>query len=189
MLFQQQDCIAEWAGSSRVQGRIADTTLNCISHLRKNYPQATVSVEVEKPGRPGLPDLAAAADVVFFSRSWAEDQGYTASKPFLEEQGRVLATRSPILFCTWGAQGSRAWHSGIIEHAKPLTTDVKVVDPVGAGDSFIAGVLFALAVQRGNTVSKALRLGITVAEAKVQREGFQGLGGETEQQHTTRWLA
>jgi ketohexokinase len=145
-------------------------------------------VEVEKPGRQGLEELAAEADVVFFSRSWAEAEGYTASKPFLEYQGEKLKARSPILFCTWGAQGSRAYHSGIIEHAKPLTTDVKVVDPVGAGDSFIAGVLFALALQRGNSVSKALRLGITVAEAKVQREGFQGLG-ETEQSHTTRWLA
>jgi ketohexokinase len=76
----------------------------------------------------------------------------------------------------------------MIEHAKPLTTDVKVVDPVGAGDSFIAGVLFALALHRGNSVSKALRLGITVAEAKVQREGFRGMA-EQEQSHQTRWLA
>ena len=145
---------------------------------------------MEKPGREGLLDLAAAADVVFFSRAWAEAEGYTASKPFLEDQGKALSARSPILFCTWGAQGSRAWHSGIIEHAKPLTTDVKVVDPVGAGDSFIAGVLFALALQRGNTVSKALRLGITVAESKVQREGFQGINNDSgDQQHTTRWLA
>jgi len=34
-------------------------------------PSATVSVEVEKPGRPGLPELAAEA-VVFYSRTWAE---------------------------------------------------------------------------------------------------------------------
>jgi ketohexokinase len=114
-----------------------------------------------------------------------EDRYSQDSLPFVKFTNN---TNSPILFCTWGAQGSRAYHSGIIEHAKPLTTDVKVVDPVGAGDSFIAGVLFALALQRGNSVSKALRMGITVAEAKVQREGFQGLG-ETEQSHTTRWLA
>lgn len=181
-----------------------------MKYIHANYPQATVSVEIEKPGREGLEDLAAEADVVFFSRAWAEDQGFKTSKTFLEHQGEKLKSRrsdspltynpefspnvrltddvSPILFCTWGAQGSRAYHSGIIEHAKPLTTDVKVVDPVGAGDSFIAGVLFALALHRGNTVSKALRLGIIVAEAKVQREGFQGLG-ETEQSSTTRWLA
>ncbi|KAI8625385.1 hypothetical protein F5Y19DRAFT_479689 [Xylariaceae sp. FL1651] len=34
--------------------------------------KAKVSVEVEKPGREGLDELAALADVVFYSRSWAE---------------------------------------------------------------------------------------------------------------------
>lgn len=186
--------------------------MECIRHARQLMPDATISVEVEKPGREGLQELAAEADVVFFSKSWAEDQGFTTSKSFLEDQGKRLKERryvpeprgqpgirrdslntnpyqhSPTLFCTWGAQGSRAWHSGMIEHAKPLTTDVKVVDPVGAGDSFIAGVLFALALHRGNSISKALRLGITVAEAKVQREGFQGLEG-SEANNQTRWLA
>ncbi|KAL6849572.1 hypothetical protein ACO1O0_009113 [Amphichorda felina] len=32
-----------------------------------------ISVEVEKPGREGLPELAAEADVVFYSRTWAEN--------------------------------------------------------------------------------------------------------------------
>ena len=32
----------------------------------------TVSVEVEKPNREGLVELAAEADVVFYSKSWAE---------------------------------------------------------------------------------------------------------------------
>jgi ketohexokinase len=35
-------------------------------------PESTISVEVEKPGREGLIGLAAEADVVFYSKSWAE---------------------------------------------------------------------------------------------------------------------
>ena len=35
-------------------------------------PAAGVSVEVEKPGRAGLAELAAKADVVFYSKSYAE---------------------------------------------------------------------------------------------------------------------
>ena len=31
-----------------------------------------ISVEVEKPGRAGLRELAAAADVVFYSKAWAQ---------------------------------------------------------------------------------------------------------------------
>ncbi len=52
---------------------------------------------------------------------------------------------------------------------------VKVVDPVGAGDTFIAGVLYALAPSPRKEVSKALQLGVIVAGEKVRREGFQDL--------------
>lgn len=46
--------------------------MKCIQLLRDVLPKAQVSVEIEKPGREGLPELAAEADVVFFSRTWAE---------------------------------------------------------------------------------------------------------------------
>jgi len=63
-------------GNSRLmmeqQGRIPDTIQSCIRLLRNVLPKATISVEIEKPGREGLPELAAEADVVFYSRSWAE---------------------------------------------------------------------------------------------------------------------
>ena len=35
-------------------------------------PKAKISVEIERPGRQGLVELAAEADAVFYSRSWAE---------------------------------------------------------------------------------------------------------------------
>ena len=56
----------------RVKGRIPETTLQCIRHLRMVSPASSISVEVEKPNREGLTELAAEADVVFYSRSWAE---------------------------------------------------------------------------------------------------------------------
>lgn len=54
------------------QGRIPDVTLGCIQYLRKQFPSVRVSVEAEKPGRLGLQELADAADMVFFSKSWAQ---------------------------------------------------------------------------------------------------------------------
>jgi len=41
-------------------------------HLRQRFPDVRISVEVEKPGRAGLEELAAEADVVFYSKSWAQ---------------------------------------------------------------------------------------------------------------------
>lgn len=58
------------------EGRIPDTTLACIQHLTSKRDDIrndiTISVEVEKPGREGLRELAALADVVFYSKTWAE---------------------------------------------------------------------------------------------------------------------
>jgi hypothetical protein len=47
-------------------------TLQCIRRLRHQRPDCQVSVEVEKPGRDGLEELAAEADVVFYSKTWAQ---------------------------------------------------------------------------------------------------------------------
>ncbi|KAL7949083.1 hypothetical protein V8C42DRAFT_313211 [Trichoderma barbatum] len=54
------------------EGRIPNITLECVRRLRDKLPNAQISVEVEKPGRDGLRELAAEANVVFYSRSWAE---------------------------------------------------------------------------------------------------------------------
>ncbi|ROT43173.1 hypothetical protein SODALDRAFT_327351 [Sodiomyces alkalinus F11] len=55
------------------QGRIPDVTVQCMRVLRSVFGEnVRVSVEIEKPGRAGLRELAAEADVVFYSRSWAE---------------------------------------------------------------------------------------------------------------------
>jgi ketohexokinase len=49
-----------------------EVTVECVRYLRRQFPSATLSVEVEKPNRPGLEELAAEADVVFYSKSWAQ---------------------------------------------------------------------------------------------------------------------
>lgn len=60
------------------QGRAPDVTLECIHYLREHFPGAQISVEVEKPGRPGLQELADAADVVLYSKSWAQVSTFSA---------------------------------------------------------------------------------------------------------------
>jgi ketohexokinase len=54
------------------QGRSPDVTLECIDYIRKQFPGSKISVEVEKPGRPGLQELADTADVVIYSKAWAQ---------------------------------------------------------------------------------------------------------------------
>ncbi|KAK1754652.1 hypothetical protein QBC47DRAFT_384538 [Echria macrotheca] len=74
------------------EGRIPETTLQCIRHIRNVLPTCTISVEVEKPNREGLVELAAEADVVFYSRSWAESRGYDNAEACV--RGEAASTKS-----------------------------------------------------------------------------------------------
>jgi ketohexokinase len=53
------------------EGRVTDVALACVHAIRKRLPKVKISVECEKPGRPGLPELAAEGDIVFYSQDWA----------------------------------------------------------------------------------------------------------------------
>src|ERR1700735_1787113 len=67
----------------------------------------------------------------------------------------LLAAGASLVVVTRGVQGAQAWHreAGAIEVQAPV---VKVVDTVGAGDSFQAALLFALrAIGRIETKSLA----------------------------------
>ncbi|EEP81420.1 conserved hypothetical protein [Uncinocarpus reesii 1704] len=87
------------------EGRIPDVTLQCIRYVRKLGPEHKISVEVEKPNRVGLQELAAEADVVFYSKSWAQGNGFQSPQTFLQAQSS-LTPQSSILCCTWGEQGA-----------------------------------------------------------------------------------
>lgn len=148
--------------------------------LRDSLPSARVSVEVEKPGRPGLPELAAEADVVFYSRSWAESRGHKSAEECLKNEQRQPGY---LGLCTWGADGAAAAQPAGDCLRCPVEDQpggIAVVDTVGAGDTFIAGMLYGL-ICRAQTwpLGRNLRFAVNLATLKVQREGFDGLGADT----------
>lgn len=109
------------------EGRIPQITLQCIRYLRNHRSinagfavdprklRLSVSVEVEKPGREGLQELAQEADVVFYSRSWAGAEGYDSAETCLNDQSRLILCNPSttkhgerMLICPWGAKGACA---------------------------------------------------------------------------------
>ncbi|AEO56213.1 hypothetical protein MYCTH_2116851 [Thermothelomyces thermophilus ATCC 42464] len=148
------------------EGRIPETTLQCIRYLRRVTPKSTISVEVEKPNREGLVELAAEADVVFYSRSWAE--------PRVQEPRGLSQGRSGVIE-EWGA-GALSLPSGEYIHHRAAQSEgrVPVIDTIGAGDTFIAAMLYGLHADAWSRETK-LSFGVDLATKKVQREGFAGL--------------
>lgn len=58
------------------EGRIPDVLHQCIAYLKKDWPSIRISLELENPTRTGLLESLPYADVLFFSKSWAEAQNY-----------------------------------------------------------------------------------------------------------------
>jgi len=167
------------SGWYHFEGRIPDVTLKCIEFLRKTYPRIQVSVELEKPRRTGLQELAKKADVVFYSMSWAKSQGYLSAEECLREQVAILPKAS-YLFCTWGEEGAAALDVRndeclIFPSFRPFGTIA--IDTIGAGDTFIAGILYSfLKFDDEWDLARKLSFAIELAGRKVVREGFTQLG-------------
>ncbi len=121
------------------------------------------SLEVEKP-RQGIEALFALPDLLLFSRAWVLAQGFDSPERFLRE-----GIGTGPAFLAWGAQG--AWcrcTDGEILHARAPA--VEVVDSLGAGDVFNAGVIHGLL--QGLPLQDVLTQAVKLASAKCGREGL-----------------
>ncbi|KAL3485421.1 Ribokinase-like protein [Aspergillus germanicus] len=160
------------------EGRIPDVTLACIRHIRDRLPDTRVSVEVEKPGREGLQELAQEADVVFYSKTWAQHSGYNSAEECVRKQS-LLTQNASLLCCTWGQDGAVALETSTrnLVHSPAYTpSGFQVIDTIGAGDTFIAGLLYGLICKGDWDLSKKLGMANRLAGTKVAQEGFSNLG-------------
>ncbi|KAL0074319.1 Ribokinase-like protein [Phycomyces blakesleeanus] len=135
----------------------------------------TISVELEKPDRQDIDLLMSNGDVVFFSKIFAQARGFNNANDFLEAVKPDCKPES-TLFCTWGEYGAACLEgkTGHVEQVKAIKAD-SVVDSVGAGDTFIASVIYCLG--QGLSATIALRVACETATQKVSQLGFDNLGG------------
>ncbi|CAE8614924.1 unnamed protein product [Polarella glacialis] len=86
-----------------------------------------------------------------------------------------VGCRRALWVCPWGALGAFALDTATGEaFFEPARAAGEVVDTLGAGDTFNAACLHALAL--GATAQEALRSACTVAGKKVSQHGIAGLG-------------
>ncbi|KAJ3090584.1 hypothetical protein HK102_003290 [Quaeritorhiza haematococci] len=167
------------------EGRNVDEVERMIDHLNEEYRnkyagKLTVSVEFEKPNRPNLDQLLPKADVCFFSRPYAEGKGYHGAPTGFLDNIRRQCKAGAILLVTWGDKGAY----GLINdpHHPPRSFHVPALpivpmDTIGAGDTFIAGVILGLGM-KGLTPEESLEFGVKLASTKCAQLGFDGLAAK-----------
>jgi ketohexokinase len=149
------------------EGREVSAYETMLRHAWQSPHSATISLEIEKP-RSGIETLAPLADVVFIAKAYATSRGYKCAQDLFDSIR--FHSDCALLFAPWGEDG--AWlrtADGGIQH-EPAYRPPKVIDTLGAGDVFNAGVIDGLLA--GSEPAVALRNGVRLAGEKCGRWGI-----------------
>jgi ketohexokinase len=152
------------------EGRNIGESVRMLKHLQSCRIDQPVSIEIEKE-RPDIDALYSFADVLLFSRVFVQGRGHQGPEEFMRRM-RIHAPKA-LIVCPWGEEGAWAQDlEGNVFHA-PAHPPEKIIDTLGAGDSFIAGLIHALA--SGRTPTEALEFANLLAGIKIGQTGFEGL--------------
>ncbi len=143
------------------EGRNISELAKMLSRVRQ--AGVACSLEVEKP-RDGIETLFDLPDVLLFSRAYAQSAGFNSAEDFLCSRSWVQPA-----FVAWGQAGAccRTTDGEVLSAPAPV---VDVVDSLGAGDVFNAGVIDGLL--RKQPVQEALGNAVRLASGKCARKGL-----------------
>lgn len=140
-----------------------------------------ISIEFEKPKRykelisSGIAELA---DVLFISKDFASHLGFASGQETVKNVKRALELKHDlIVICPWGDKGADAIDTiGRIHHSDSFPP-ILLQDTLGAGDTFIAGVLSSMV--KGMSLNDSVRFGCLLAGRKCGQFGFENVNYKT----------
>lgn len=156
-----------------LEGRHPHESARMIARARRERPELPVSVELEKH-RPGIEMLYQGPQLLLIARAFAQTAGCSDPRAFLREM--LARTSAELCVLAWGEQG--AWfmrRDGEPCHV-PAWTPAQLIDTLGAGDCFNAGVIHGLL--QGLSDAQAVELATRLAGFKCAHDGLDGVLGQ-----------
>lgn len=163
------------------EGRNLDNLPGMLNIAKTFLTNQPISLEIEKP-REGIEALIPLANLVIFSHHYAQEKGFNDGQALLSEIQKT--TTHSNLVCTWGNQG--VWYTspnGEVLHT-PAEAINPVVDTLGAGDTFNAGLIHHLI--EGHSLTESVNQANILAAQKCRQYGLDKL---LEAKHTDKPLA
>ena len=163
------------------EGRNVDQTRLMLDYARQKAPDIPRSVEIEKT-RPDIGELCGLAELLLYSRSYVQGETGAAessvspgndSNPMAFLENRIHQAPAADHVCTWGEDGAYGIsRSGSKTHV-PAVKPAQVIDTLGAGDTFMAGLIYGKLA--GMDFTDALKTACALAGQKCGQQGFDGL--------------
>ena len=150
------------------EGRNIPELKKMFQHLR-NSNFSKFSLEIEKP-RAGIEELFGMPEILIFSRNYVRNS-HKGVKDFFDELREDGISSS--LYCAWGKAGAWAMDTAGQLYQQPAWKPATVIDTLGAGDAFNAGVIDA--TMKNKPVQSVLSDACKVAGFKCGLHGFQGI--------------
>lgn len=165
------------------EGRDLDEVNKMIDYVienRKSKSKPIISGEMEKPKRLiGLEKyIQPKVDLLFINKDIAKGKGYKNAMETVKAISATLPLNANYIVCPWGAEDSAFAELSVCENVWRFTTIPidkleKPVDTLGAGDTFIAGVIYGFLAT--GVIEKAVHYGCYIAKKKCEIVGFENL--------------
>jgi ketohexokinase len=151
------------------EGRNVAETIQMLERVRQICPKCPISLEVEKM-RPNIEQLFSKVNVLLFSKDFARNYINLESAALFLQTVRTQAPQTRLI-CAWGSNGAYALETdGTLLHS-PAYPPPEVVDTLGAGDTFNAGIIDSLCQQ--SNLATALNHACRLAGQKCGHVGLR----------------
>ncbi|HEY8118223.1 MAG TPA: PfkB family carbohydrate kinase [Methylophilaceae bacterium] len=150
------------------EGRNIEAVTAMMLYVREARPGLPISLELEKP-RDGIASLFGLADLLICSRHFARHMQHVEPHDFLPWMQQQAPQAQVVLAA--GEQGAYALDDAGVVHHAPAMPPPKVLDTLGAGDTFNAALIDAAI--RELSLPKMLEAACSLAGQKCGVLGFE----------------